>query len=88
MIEHKKFIETLKEIKSLLGAGANIGAMNMIDKTISNYESEIEQFENWANKTSNNLNFNENVSISYDSMTNDDGTVEPTLVTGLENNNE
>ena len=48
MIDHIKFIETLKEIKSLLGAGANIGAMNKIDKTITEYKLEVEEFEKWA----------------------------------------
>ena len=48
MIDHIKFIETLKEIKSLLGAGANIGAMNVIDKNITGYQLEVEEFEKWA----------------------------------------
>ena len=48
MIDQLKFIENLKEIKSLLGAGANIGAMNKIDKTITEYQVEIEEFEKWA----------------------------------------
>ena len=48
MIEQMKFIEALKEIKSLLGAGANIGAMNKIDKTITEYKLEVEEFEKWA----------------------------------------
>ena len=48
MIDHIKFIETLKEIKSLLGAGANIGAMNKIDKSITEYQLEVEEFEKWA----------------------------------------
>ena len=48
MIDHIKFIETLKEIKSLLGAGANIGAMNVIDKNITEYQLEVEEFEKWA----------------------------------------
>ena len=48
MIDQIKFIEALKEIKSLLGAGANIGAMNKIDKTITEYQLEVEEFENWA----------------------------------------
>ena len=48
MIDHLKFIETLKEVKSLLGAGANIGAMNKIDKSIIEYQLEVEQFEKWA----------------------------------------
>ena len=48
MIDHIKFIETLKEIKGLLGAGANIGAMNKIDKTITEYQVEVEEFEKWA----------------------------------------
>ena len=48
MIDQLKFIETLKEIKSLLGAGANIGAMNKIDKTITEYQVEVEEFEKWA----------------------------------------
>ena len=48
MIEQMKFIEALKEIKSLLGAGANIGAMNKIDKTITEYQLEVEEFEKWA----------------------------------------
>ena len=43
-----KFIDTLKEIKSLLGAGANIGAMNKIDKTITEYQLEVEEFDKWA----------------------------------------
>ena len=43
-----KFIEKLKEIKSLLGAGANIGAMNVIDKNITDYQLEVEEFEKWA----------------------------------------
>tara|TARA_A100001515_G_C4553252_1_gene204169 strand:+ start:478 stop:732 length:255 start_codon:yes stop_codon:yes gene_type:complete len=47
MIDHIKFIETLKEIKSLLGAGANIGAMNKIDKTIAGYQLEVDEFEKW-----------------------------------------
>ena len=47
MIDHIKFIETLKEIKSLLGAGANIGAMNKIDKTILGYQLEVDEFEKW-----------------------------------------
>ena len=48
MIDHIKFIETLKEIKSLLSAGANIGAMNVIDKNITGYQLEVEEFEKWA----------------------------------------
>ena len=48
MIDHLKFIEILKEVKSLLGAGANIGAMNKIDKTITEYQLEVEEFEKWA----------------------------------------
>ena len=48
MIDQLKFIEALKEIKSLLGAGANIGAMNKIDKTITEYQVEVEEFEKWA----------------------------------------
>ena len=48
MIDQIKFIEALKEIKSLLGAGANIGAMNKIDKTITEYKLEVEEFEKWA----------------------------------------
>ena len=48
MIDQMKFIEALKEIKSLLGAGANIGAMNKIDKTITEYQLEVEEFEKWA----------------------------------------
>ena len=43
-----KFIEALKEIKSLLSAGANIGAMNKIDKTITEYQLEVEEFDKWA----------------------------------------
>ena len=35
-------------ITSLLGAGANIGAMNVIDKTITEYKLEVEEFEKWA----------------------------------------
>ena len=52
MIDHIKFIETLKEIKSLLGAGANIGAMNKIDKTITEYQLEVEEFDKWAEEES------------------------------------
>ena len=48
MIDHLKFIEILKEVKSLLGAGANIGAMNKLDKSITEYQLEVEQFEKWA----------------------------------------
>jgi len=48
VIDQIKFIEALKEIKSLLGAGANIGAMNKIDKTITEYQLEVEEFEKWA----------------------------------------
>ena len=48
MIDQMKFIEALKEIKSLLGAGANIGAMNVIDKNITGYKLEVEEFEKWA----------------------------------------
>ena len=48
MIDQIKFIEALKEIKSLLGAGANIGAMNKIDKTITEYQLEVEEFDKWA----------------------------------------
>jgi len=48
MIDHLKFIEVLKEVKSLLGAGANIGAMNKLDKSITEYQLEVEQFEKWA----------------------------------------
>ena len=48
MIDQIKFIEALKEIKSLLGAGANIGAMNVIDKSITEYQLEVEEFEKWA----------------------------------------
>ena len=48
MIDQIKFIEKLKEIKSLLGAGANIGAMNVIDKSITEYQLEVEEFEKWA----------------------------------------
>jgi len=48
VIDQLKFIDTLKEIKDLLGAGANIGAMNKIDKTITEYKLEVEEFEKWA----------------------------------------
>ena len=48
MIDQIKFIEKLKEVKSLLGAGANIGAMNVIDKSITEYQLEVEEFEKWA----------------------------------------
>ena len=48
MIDQLKFIDTLKEIKDLLGVGANIGAMNKIDKTITEYKLEVEEFEKWA----------------------------------------
>ena len=48
MIDQMKFIEILKEIKGLLGAGANIGAMNKIDKTITEYQLEVEEFDKWA----------------------------------------
>jgi len=48
MIDQLKFIESLKEIKDLLGAGANIGAMSKIDKTITEYQLEVEEFEKWA----------------------------------------
>ena len=48
MIYQLKFIETLQEIKGLLTAGANIGAMNKIDKTITEYQLEVEEFEKWA----------------------------------------
>ena len=48
MIDQLKFIDTLKEIIDLLGAGANIGAMNKIDKTITEYKLEVEEFEKWA----------------------------------------
>ena len=48
MIDQLKFIEKLKEIKSLLGAGANIGAMNVIDKSITEYQLEVEEFDKWA----------------------------------------
>ena len=48
MIDQLKFIDTLKEIKDLLGAGANTGAMNKIDKTITEYKLEVEEFEKWA----------------------------------------
>ena len=48
MIDQLKFIEALKEIKSLLGAGANIGAMSKIDKTITEYQLEVEEFDKWA----------------------------------------
>ena len=48
MIDQLKFIDTLKEIKDLLGAGANIGAMNKIDKAIIEYKLEVEEFEKWA----------------------------------------
>ena len=44
MIEQMKFIEAQKEIKSLLGA-SNIGAMNKIDKTITEYQLEVEEFD-------------------------------------------
>ena len=48
MIDQLKFIESLKEIKDLLGAGANIGAMSKIDKTITEYQLEVEEFDKWA----------------------------------------
>jgi len=48
MIDHLKFIEILKEVKGLLVAGANIGAMNKIDKSITEYQLEVEEFEKWA----------------------------------------
>jgi len=48
MIDHLKFIEVLKTVKGLLGAGANIGAMNIIDKSIKKYQLEVEEFEKWA----------------------------------------
>lgn len=48
MIDHLKFIEILKDVKGLLSAGANIGAMNKIDKSITEYQLEVEQFEKWA----------------------------------------
>ena len=52
MIDQMKFIEILKEIKGLLGAGANIGAMNKIDKSITEYQLEVEEFDKWANAES------------------------------------
>ena len=48
MIDQLKFIETLQEIKGLLTAGANIGAMSILDKNITEYQLEVEQFEKWA----------------------------------------
>ena len=48
MIELLKMIEDLKEIKSLLGAGANIGAMNKIETAIASYQKEVDEFEKWA----------------------------------------
>jgi hypothetical protein len=48
MIDQLKFIETLQEIKGLLTAGANIGAMSVLDKNITEYQLEVEQFEKWA----------------------------------------
>ena len=48
MIDQLKFIETLQEIKGLLTAGANIGAMSVLYKNITEYQLEVEQFEKWA----------------------------------------
>lgn len=42
-------LNDLKEIKSLLGAGANIGAMNLIDKKIKEYETDIDAVEAYFN---------------------------------------
>ena len=48
MIDQLTMIDELKEIKSLLGAGANIAAMNKIDEKIAGYQKQVDEFEKWA----------------------------------------
>jgi len=48
MIDQIKFINVLEEVKGLLEAGANIGALDKIDKSIKKYQLEIAEFERWA----------------------------------------
>ena len=67
MIDQLKFIEALKEIKSLLGAGANIGAMNKIDKTITEYQLEVEEFDKRAEAESQKDAYLEGMVVSDDS---------------------
>ena len=67
MIDQMKFIEALKEIKSLLGAGANIGAMNKIDKSITEYQLEVEEFDKWAEAESQKDAYLEGMVVSDDS---------------------
>ena len=66
MIEQLKFIEILKEVKGLIGAGANIGAMSKIDKSITEYQLEVEEFEKWADGESQKDAYLEGTNI-YDS---------------------
>ena len=67
MIDQIKFIEALKEIKSLLGAGAIIGAMNKIDKSITEYQLEVEEFDKWAEAESQKDAYLEGMVVSDDS---------------------
>ncbi len=46
MIEILNFIDELKDIKKSLGVNTDNKTMNLIDKTISKYENQVEEFEN------------------------------------------
>tara|TARA_B100000902_G_scaffold381011_1_gene417000 strand:+ start:706 stop:879 length:174 start_codon:yes stop_codon:yes gene_type:complete len=46
MIELLNFIDELKDIKKSLGVNTDNKTMNLIDKTISKYENQVEEFEN------------------------------------------
>ena len=52
MIDQLTMIDELKEIKSLLSAGANIAAMNKIDEKIAGYQKQEDEFEKWAEEES------------------------------------
>tara|TARA_Y100000389_G_scaffold203760_1_gene253323 strand:- start:2138 stop:2392 length:255 start_codon:yes stop_codon:yes gene_type:complete len=69
MIDQIKFISILEEVKGLLEADTNIGAIDKIDKSIKKYQLEIEEFERWADGMSEsdaNLKSTEHTN-SYDS---------------------
>ena len=48
MIDQLKFIEDLEEIKTSLGKNVDNKTMNIIDKKITTYQLEVEEFEKWA----------------------------------------
>lgn len=43
-------VENLKEIRSLIEAGAPIAAVNKIDEKIKGYEAEIKAYDDWCDQ--------------------------------------